>query len=64
MFRRDTMIQHDLSFALRFVDKDPTLKSLPVGSIRERIDGYFFQDYANTDGVTSVITQRALMMHL
>jgi hypothetical protein len=58
------MMLHNLSFALRFVERDPTLLSLPVGSIRERIDGYFFEDYANADGVTSAITQRALMMHL
>jgi hypothetical protein len=64
MFRMDTMVANNMSFAVRFVQKDPSLASLPVGSLRERIDGYFFEDYSKLPGVKTFIIERTLMMHL
>lgn len=64
MFRLDTMKRLQKSFALHFVMDDPTLLSLPVGSLRERMDGYFFEDLANSPGVRKTIIRRTLMMHL
>jgi hypothetical protein len=64
MFRMDTLVANNMSFALRFVEKDPSLHKLPCGSLRERIDGYFFEDYSNLRGTTKTIIERTLMLHL
>jgi hypothetical protein len=64
MFRLDTLLANNMSFALRFVQKDPSLHKLPCGSLRERIDGYFFEDFSKLHGTTKTVIERTLMMHL
>jgi hypothetical protein len=64
MFRLDTLVANNMSFAVRYALKDPTLQILPMHSLRERIDGYFFEDYSKLPGTTNTVIQRTLMMHL
>jgi hypothetical protein len=60
MFRLDTALRLDKTFALRLMDKDPTLASART----KELDGHFFKNFASTPDTTNVILRRTLMMHL
>lgn len=60
LIRYDKMKRLNESFALKHLEKDPTLASLETGLF----DGQFYQSFASNNTVKSTIIRRTLLMHL
>jgi hypothetical protein len=60
MFRLDTALRLEKTFALGLMDKDPTL----ANSRTKELDGRFYKNFASTPDTTNIILRRTLMMHL
>jgi hypothetical protein len=60
MFRLDTTLRLNKTFALGAIAADPTLSHTKTFEF----DGSFFLDFAETPGITNVVIRRTLMMHL
>ncbi|KAG5189543.1 hypothetical protein JKP88DRAFT_233128 [Tribonema minus] len=64
MFKADTIARLNMTFALGFAREFGRLTTQVLGFKPTRIDGNFFTQLAQTEGVSSVIIRRTLLMHL
>ena len=60
MFRLDTTLRLNKTFALAAIAKDPSLANTETFEF----DGRLFLDFAGTPNTTNEIIRRTLMMHL
>jgi hypothetical protein len=60
LFRRDTTLKANMTFALGEIDRNPTLVKSPT----ELFDGIFFKGFSNLPGIKKTVIRRTLMMHL